>query len=363
MGKGWWGPGMWGILGGMMACGVMAGWRGGRAAAAVLVLVALAGCAPTTEESRRRSELDEHRPCSISLIGTIPIQVVHSKLLVPVSINGVGTVGQLDTGSGFTFVSPDFLDQVDAKYPAGVRNAGADIGFGLSGSARFPVAAVDQLNIGEIAWATFGRVGILPFADSGLKTNLNVLLGINLMQGLDFDLDFPHHLIRVYRAVNCKQVIPLWGDTETGIPMATEAITHYSYQHGTLQRTIPVVFDSETLNAIVDTGAERTYLTRRGAHRAGVSDAQLAQDQVTEIGGFNGKGRKVRRHKFDMFGIGEEILTDFMVDVAEEDTAVDSEIDMILGMDYFGKRRIWLSFGSNVFYIDSGIKRGSVPKS
>jgi hypothetical protein len=76
--------------------------------------LALSACESTDSlspmPSRRyvfiRNGVDASKPCLIAKLAEVPVRIIHGTALVPVVVNGVGTVGVLDTGAEMTIMTP-----------------------------------------------------------------------------------------------------------------------------------------------------------------------------------------------------------------------------------------------------------------
>jgi predicted aspartyl protease len=120
--------------------------------------------------------------------------------------------------------------------------------------------------------------------------------------------------------------------------------------------TIPVEFDGGSLTAVFDTGARDSYLTRAGAHKAGITNRQLDQDPLRDVTSIDGRKAKARIHNVPEFVVGEELIRNFPF-VVDEQSNRDQHYDMLLGMDWISKHHLWLSYTTDSLYIDSGEKK------
>src|ERR1700733_9292012 len=86
-----------------------------RPGASCLLILAIAGCTPAPPElsvrdeyARRRSMVvDTTKPCGLKAFPLFKFHVVHDTIVLPVAVNGVYTIGVMDTGGIGTLITPE----------------------------------------------------------------------------------------------------------------------------------------------------------------------------------------------------------------------------------------------------------------
>jgi Aspartyl protease len=296
-----------------------------------------------TAESVREGGLDYRKKCVITRLGVVPVVGSPTQFVVPFKINSVESVATLDTGGIASFITPGLA----AAAKAGSSYGGAIGVEGIGGHAFVAQWVwVNTVAIGEVKWGHGVRIAVIGSLASDPKQTMAVV-GMDLLDQLDYDLDFANHKVSVYSTENCLHPEPPWEDTSTGL-----ALNRVERDH---KVTIPVAFEGGVLDAEFDTGSDISYLTKAGARRAGVSDAELAKDPRSTLPGIDGV-RNIRKHRFSEIAIGEDVLRDFQMAV-DESPHSDLSVDMIIGMDYIAKHHLWLSLSTNALFIDSGEKK------
>lgn len=342
---------------------------------ASLVLISAAGCTPpptplTARQlyiQRRVSNpfIDRRKPCQIARVPPFPVKVAANHVFVPVAVNGVSTVGELDTGSAVSLVTPEIAEAAHLT-PGKGR---AFTARGATGNASAPPVIAEKFNFGSIALTGHVPLHVLAFGGSN-HALMGALIGQDLLDGLDYDIDLKHNAWVPYRTSNCLAIDPPWQDTFTGLaitrgavngakPFLIDLATKFSLRLGT---SVPVFFGGQSVEALFDTGAGISMLSRRAARFLGVTDAMLDADPVIERIGMNGQKAKFRKHVFADMTIGEDNFHDFPIAVIPESDRRDT-FQMVLAMDYIATRHLWLSYTTNALYIDSGEKARGVPKS
>jgi predicted aspartyl protease len=106
--------------------------------------------------------------------------------------------------------------------------------------------------------------------------------------------------------------------------------------------------DGHPFRAILDTGASMSLITRPNALRAGVTVQMLEQDSAVPSHGLGTEAVMMRRHIFGEVQIGSERLKQTAMLVGG--TLLGGG-DMLLGLDYLGSRRVWLSYAMRQLFI------------
>jgi predicted aspartyl protease len=300
-----------------------------------------------------RNGTDPKKPCEIARFGAIDVTLVHNSALVPVMVNGVETAGLLDTGAEDTLITPALA--AAAKVTVLPDRPTARL-YGIGGGFKVTPLSPQTLQVGQLrATHPKGVFGSTFLGHSG--KDLGVLVGASFVDGFDWDLDFPHGKMTAYRTANCHDIDPPWTTKSTGLPITrgtdTRIVLIASLLALRVNITIPVVFDTDTLRAVFDTGAQQSYLTLDGAHKAGLTNRELALDPEKSLVSADGTRVMVRIHKIKEFIVGEQLERDFPMLVAESFDR-RQKYDMILGMDWIADHHIWLSYTTDSLYIDSG---------
>ena len=345
-------------------------WRLSMAARAVaglaLSAAALNGCSTPPALSpqdaylqTRKAEIDPAQPCFIDPFSTFPIKHIRNRIWVPVEVNGIQTIGVLDTGASFSLISPELA----AKAGITDQTEGDRIA-GIAGSFATRVGIAKTVQFGSVKALEPRRVHIFPFGGShGVK--LGVQIGIDWLDGLDYDLDVKHETITPYRVSNCATIDPPWRDHYTGV-----IVKHIFQTPGqnydpfdaifNRQISVPVVFpNGQAIEAEFDTGSTDSLLSHDAALDAGLTSSEIRADPVVSSEAIDGRPKELHVHKFAKLTLGDEDLHDFPILV--EPRFDRRSTAMLLGMDYIGMHRFWISFSTGAIYIDSGKLRPPAP--
>jgi predicted aspartyl protease len=309
---------------------------------ACALAVLATSCAPRAPGAPRLAALNPARRCARAKLGAIPAEIAHGLALVPFRIDGVESAAVFDTGSNITLITPDLASQIAPvavlKNPHNASTVNSTLATQL-----IQVKLVEVGHIGRVS----PEIGVADFLGEARLRQPLALVGLDTRRGLDLDLDFDHELITAYRTANCVRAEPPWPTRYTGVPIAWKLKhTHVA---------IPVTVAGNSILALIDTGAERSSMTRGAALRAGVTDAQIEHGEAAGFVDASGAPSTAHMHRFAEIGVGQDVLYDAPVMIVDK-TASDLDVDMVLGMDYLATHHVWLSLSTAMFYIDSGVK-------
>ena len=306
----------------------------------------------------RQAVTDASQPCFVDPFDTFPIKVIHNRILVPVAVNGIHTIGILDTGASFTLITPELAAA------AGVQaQAGGDRLQGVAGSFTPQTGVAQNIRFGSVGWMTPRRVHIFPFGGNHAAV-VGVQIGIDWLEGLDYDLDVQHEKVTPYRVANCATIDPPWRDDYTGVIVKRDFELHANSNFFDAiynrQISVPVVFaNGHAVEATFDTGSTDSLLSHDAALDAGLTGGEIRADPIVTSEAIDGRPKEIHQHTFEKLSLGDEDLHGFRVFVEPHFDRRSSP--MLLGMDYIGRHRFWISFSTGALYIDSGKLRSPAP--
>jgi predicted aspartyl protease len=308
----------------------------------------------------RLSSVDPAKPCYMRAHPPSPVKLVHRRLFMPVVVNGIQTIGVVDTGAAVSLITPELAEK------AGVTSLKAPTRLsGVAGSFVTQTVLVNKLQLGTIVFSDPRVAHVFPFAGSS-ATDIGAQIGLDWLSGFDYDMDLPHEKFRAYSTQNCITVDPPWRNSYTGLvlghrggadAMQIASLAPLSFAVGAI--TIPVTFEGSTIDAEFDTGSTDSLLSHDAALDAGVKSSQLRADKLVSAMAINGHSREVYEHKFADLAIGEEEIRNFPIAVTKHFDRRDTP--MLLGMDYIARHHLWLSLTTDALYIDSGEARKPTP--
>ena len=111
--------------------------------------------------------------------------------------------------------------------------------------------------------------------------------------------------------------------------------------------------DGRRISSLFDTGAEFSVLSTRTARALGVSEAVLARDLAVTVRGADGEQLSAHAHCFFRREVDGEVIRNAEINVTEISL---NDADFVLGIDFLGSRRVWISDGSQQLFLISRIR-------
>ena len=285
----------------------------------LLLLLLLPGCAA------RECQLEPVFSTRVVMAGTLPLMVV--------GINEKPAVLVFDTGANLsvlTRLAAARLGIREGAERADVQAAG--------GSAKADVARVARLTIGPAR-----QTNVPMLLAEGLPPPIDGLLGINVLQEFEVDLDAPRGMITFYRARSCTDARPPWAGPYEQL--------FVQQQPGTGYLLTPVELNGSRVSGLLDTGTSRSIVSLQAAGEAGFRGARLAALPSGRALSMNAGGTEMRMAEFGSLKVGR---TTFDKPVLPIVALPPTAGDMLVGGDYLSTRRVWLSLRlGKVFVADS----------
>ena len=241
---------------------------------------------------------------------------------VPASIRNVPVMLLLDTGAQGMLLTPDIAEalRLPVDPSAGTRM------LGTGGVRDAPNVMLRGLRVGGVPMAD-GNVPVaaLPGVPH-TEPPLAGLLGGQFLWTYDLDLDVPHGRMALYDAPSCAA--PPFLLPYSILPLSVSP-------EGDVFVTVQV--NGEDLLALVDTGSRASIITEQAAERlrlGGPGSANLAQ-------GVDGSTLPIRHLRVRRLQVGTEVTADAPISVSPLQLGRG---DMLLGLDYLGRHRVWISY-------------------
>ena len=239
----------------------------------------------------------------------------------------------LDTGAAGSIVVPSAVDRFGL--PSDPDNVSLVTGIG--GTIQTKSASIHGLQLGQGHTRDLDLpIGAGDLPDSIQNLPVLGLFGADFMSDYDVDFDLPHHHFGMYDLAGCGEAIQ---------PVATPYFTVPFHLDGTAIE-IEIQLNGVPIEADLDSGSSRTYVTEADAGRAGVTPDMLTTDRVVHPRGVDGFPVEGRLHRFGSLELGAERLRNFPLEVASSAAGIT-----LLGDDFFRLNRIWISYPRRMLFI------------
>ena len=277
--------------------------------------------------------------CRVEPRASVPVQVSDSQVVVGVALNGQDTPLLVDTGAARSLLTAAAVQQAALPLDEWVSTPLRGAGNRLENRRNVMLRSM------ALGGLTLQRRGItntisLPVTAQRLDAAGRIagLLGADMLSRFDIDLDVPGGRMTLYTVTACSGRFLPWK-----VPYDAIAARHLPDD----ALIIPVLIDGHPLDAQLDTGAQSSLINGRGLHSLGLTPEALAHDPETRGVGIGGQFVD-RRHRFGELRIGAERIVAPVIRVA---ALPRPGVDMLLGMDVLGPRRIWISYATAQVFI------------
>jgi predicted aspartyl protease len=285
----------------------------------------LTGCAP-------RAPAD----CGIRPFAEVPVRVVQASPLVFASINGAPVTMLLDTGAERTLLTDEAARRAGLSFDArDVRRAS-----GAGGAVASFAAQVRRFEFGGLSIPDHPVVASPRPLPAPPGERIDGLLPALVLSAFDVDLDLPGGRMTLYGGTVCGDTpIPPWPGAHASVPA--------EFSTGSRVFVLARVGNAP-VRALLDTGAQRTVIAPRAALAAGVTPADFAGAPEARVRGIGAETVQARVVRVPSVEIGPERFG--AMPMLATDSGLGA-IDMVLGMDYLGTRRLWLSYARRQVFI------------
>jgi predicted aspartyl protease/tetratricopeptide (TPR) repeat protein len=282
--------------------------------------------------------------CRMEKKTTLSFNYTNYLLAVPAKINGTAVSMGLDTGAQ-TLVTPETVSHL---------HLGRDYARRTRSIGTTAIQIVNNVIMREFEFAgshhdykSVASISITSKITSGQKsvvgTAIAGLLGADILSEYDLDFDFKSATLTLYRVKGCKSVTPPWIGTYATVPIRV------SPQRRVL---VPVEVDGVKLTAIFDTGANQTALNRAAALRVGLTSATLKGEKLQTVTGIGDVSAAVHTHQFQSLSAAGITLRNRIFSILKVSV---TEGDMLLGRDFMGSNRIWVSYATRTMFVQPQI--------
>ena len=289
--------------------------------------------------------------CRMQGLAEIKVVVRHGRILIPSEVNGHKAFFILDTGSDWSFLAQDAA----VRLGLATHNLRGVHAYGIGGEMQLRAATIDRLALGQ-----FTLTGAeIPVGDAlfGDEPEVVGLVGLDLFQRWDLELDLAHSAVKVVKSTGCSDdQMVYWGAAYVQAPLIERG-------GNDLRDYVQVKLDNVPIEALMDTGAPRSTVTLAGAARAGVRPNSPGVVEVGVLGGMGRARTPLWVGTFQTFDLAGEKITNVKIGMAdlfsrEAQVELGSRLpvvfdapQMLLGLDFFMAHRMLISRSHHAVFI------------
>ena len=287
--------------------------------------LALAGCAAVPETA-----------CGLHPAGSLPVERQAGEPMVTVTVNGTPLRLVLNSGAQVTAVSEDAVQR--AHLPVDMHIAPL---VGVGGRSERHFVRFEGATLGAIPLAPFlGAAGVFGASAMGGQ-GFDGFLGADVLGRYDIDLDLPRGRALFYTGRLCDPSAIPWTVPPRSLDAYARAVDYDPRLY------VPVALNGTALNALLDTGAVHSVLSGSAFSLVPPPREPVATARPARMAGLGRTVVTARMERFGTLSVGGTTMARPALLVLD-----DLDTQVLLGNDYAGTRRVWLSFSSGRAFVD-----------
>jgi predicted aspartyl protease len=276
--------------------------------------------------------------CRYVPVATLPMRAA-SQPTVDGTIDGKPAVMLLDTGA----TTSELMLPAVEKFGLRMDNTGK-YEYGIGGAAVNYAAVVKDFSVGA---AHSGKVALRVIGNTAMASEFDAIVGADFILQADLEIAMAQKQLRFFRATGCKDTfLAYWDKDAMEIPFG-----------GTMTETVNPRFIVELngvkLEAMIDSGASRSVVSRKAAERAGVTVGSAGVTPAGKKAGIGAATVESWSAAFETFTIGSETIKNAAIDIL--DTPPQGSpygfADVLLGADFLRAHRVLFAMSQQRLYV------------
>jgi len=253
------------------------------------------------------------------------------------TINGKPIHMIIDTGAYMTALFRPAAERlglpldITGKYSTGVGGASVNL-----------ATRVDDFAFGGM------RTGRVPMRVIGNASGMDGdgLVGVDFLLQADMELALADRYLQFFRPSGCAGTyLAYWDSNAMEIPFSGK-------EERSSKPYVTVQLNGVKLNAMLDTGAPRSVVTRHGAERAGIRLDAADVHAGRKVGGIGDEHVDSWFATFDSFAIGQESMKKVELQVVDDSSLGRVRgFDVVLGVDFLRVHRILFAMSQDRLYM------------
>jgi predicted aspartyl protease len=276
--------------------------------------------------------------CRYVPVAKVPVELSPARQpTIEGSINGTPMRMLLDTGAYTSHLMPGTAERLGVALDQSGQYA-----MGLGGASVIYVARLKDFAIGP---RHFGKTVIPVVGATGGDIGVPALVGADFLFQMDLEIALADKFIQFLRASDCNGTfLAYWDRNAMEVPFS-------GIEERSLKPYVEVTLNGVRLQAILDTGATRTTVSRQGAALAGITPESASVVKGSRAYGVGGASVDTWMATFDSFAIGDETIKNAELAIRDESQTGRGRVDVILGVDFLRAHRILFAMSQQKLYI------------
>jgi tetratricopeptide (TPR) repeat protein/predicted aspartyl protease len=269
--------------------------------------------------------------CKLARLAELPVTMVDRKPMVTAKINGVEARFAVDSGAFFSVITPANAAEYQLKLhaaPAWIRVTG------IGGETQVSMTTVKVFTLAGIP---FPEVEFLVGGGEVGGGGVGVI-GQNVLRLGDVEYDLAQGAIRLMREDDCRKTSMAYWARDPQVAVSVMDIEYATPQSPFT--TGSAMLNGTKIRVMFDTGADRSFVSRRAAQRAGIS---VDAPGVIYAGASRGVGHELVKTwiaPVASFKLGDEEIHNTHLPIG--DSMLDTA-DMLIGADFFLSHHVYVA--------------------
>jgi predicted aspartyl protease len=281
---------------------------------------------------------DDTKHCTYIDVADLPIRYTGEGLIPAVdgTINGTPAVMLVDTGTSMTALTMNAVTRRDIN----PFMTGRWIeGFG--GSSRLYSARLKEFSVGPTHNAR--RIELNVIGSTSATPPFDAILGAPFLLQMDLELDLRAKRMKFYRPRDCaKASLLLWKEPTVVLP--------FERNYGKSPNPhFTVMVNGKEMDAIIDSGAHRSFMMQDAARRAGIDVNGPGAIRMGDTGGIGTDRVPYWIAPVKTVQFGDETIRD--VELGVIGSAGSQGADLFLGEDFLRAHRVLFAMSQEKLYI------------
>lgn len=263
--------------------------------------------------------------CQFAKVAQLPVSLAGGLPIVEGSINGVALPLLFDTGASTTSLTRHATEKLGLELDAADGHF-----YGVGGISDNYAASLREFAIGPLKTS---KISLHVIGDQVGGTEFAALVGADFALQMDLEVAMKDKFINFFRTSGCDDAfLGYWDKDALEVPMVPQGPSD--------KRAVVVVeLNGVKINAIVDTGASGTVITRKAALAAGFREDGKGVVPTSDVHGIGKKRIKSWNASFD-FKLGDEIIQHARLTVMNDEFSLFEDAQMLLGQDWLRAHRV-----------------------
>ena len=281
----------------------------------------------------------ESSACKYANIGNLPLHFVGKTGLAAVqgSINEAPATLLVSTGMMNTTLTDAAVQRFDLNTHLSTRRTQ-----GLRSGTNLATVQLREFGIGP---THIERTTVDVRGDFHPPAEIDAYVAADFLFQADIEFAYGEKTLRFFRPVDCDKdsYLAYWSQDAAVLPVTSN--------FGRNKNGIfTVELNGIKLDAIIDTGMNRSVVFDRGAVKAGVG-ADHPSNRPYNFRGDNEGLVPQRRAVFDTFSIGNETIRDAEFVIARDPNVIGFRPDVLLGADFLRTHRVLFATSQRQVYV------------